>query len=143
LPPPPTPQSMTLARVVYASPDNISANFRYPQLANAHDQALGLTGVCLETSQCASGLNDGLVGFYTNGDCPNGKSVSGHIWQAPEERIHADRGGTDPANVKCCFIVGCSVTDAIGFGWCKNTNEGCAGPFTPGRCPGPSNVQCC
>ena len=65
---------MTLAGVVYAFPDNISANFCYPQLTNAHDQALGLTGVCLETSQCAGGLNDGLVGFYTNGDCPNGKA---------------------------------------------------------------------
>lgn len=32
---------------------------------------------------------------------------------------------------------------AIGYGFCKNTGEGCDGGFFSGRCPGPSDVECC
>lgn len=35
-------------------------------------QKYGMTGVCLTKAHCARGLNSGLVGFYTNGDCPDG-----------------------------------------------------------------------
>lgn len=50
----------------------------------------------------------------------------------------------DGAGVKCYFIAGCSTMDgAVGFGWCKNTGEGCAGKFEGNRCPGPSDVKRC
>jgi len=34
-----------------------------------------MTGVCLTTAQCAGGLNPPLVGFYTDGDCPDGIAI--------------------------------------------------------------------
>jgi hypothetical protein len=39
-------------------------------------QSTGLTGNCITKENCASGLNDGLVGFYVTGACPDGKSTS-------------------------------------------------------------------
>jgi hypothetical protein len=66
---------MILAGVQYSSPNNIFASFFIRSQLTARDQALGMTGVCLDTSQCAGGLSDGSVGFYTNGDCPNGKAL--------------------------------------------------------------------
>jgi hypothetical protein len=62
---------MVLVGVQYCSPNNIFASFFFirSQLT-ARDQALGLTGACLDTSLCAD-----IAGFYTNGDCPNGNAL--------------------------------------------------------------------
>ena len=102
-----------------------------------------MSGVCLTTAQCAGGLNPPLDGFYTDGDCPDGIAIRiPAIF--PSRKSSTDENMIDPSNIKCCFIAGCSVTDgALGYGWCKNTGEGCGGRFVAGRCPGPADVKCC
>jgi hypothetical protein len=51
----------------------------------------------------------------------------------------------DPADVKCCITKQCTNTVGKG-GVCLNNPSSvnkCSGSFVKGRCPGPSDVQCC
>ena len=99
-----------------------------------------MTGNCFTKEYCVNGADDGLVGYYIEGTCPDCKPTSSF------GEVITTKKGLDPDEILCCIVAGCSSpssTGQIGFGWCMNTEQGCDEGFVAGRCPGPVDVQCC
>ncbi|KAL9108311.1 MAG: hypothetical protein Q9227_006909 [Pyrenula ochraceoflavens] len=90
-----------------------------------------IQGTCQDTGKCTAGkagvqsLMEGArlifhTGFVVDNYCPD-----------------------DGPNIKCCLSKSCTNTKGDA-GTCLNKGRSlCTGAFVTGRCPGPSDVQCC